>query len=266
VQRPENDSRPIMILVSGMPASGKSTLVEHLASELRLPFFTKDGLKVLLVDVDLVPVDELDEETSERLGAQAITALYHIAQRILEAGGSVLLEANFRAELTRSQIEPFHSQAIVRQVACKLPMYKIVERFEERQNGDERQSVIAEVDDIEQLAENLERKDNGPIVGVPTLLVDTSDGFDPTLRRSHVSAGRVNGPHRHEASHPNPGARTRVPRECAVMRHFDIRSRANLVNSAKRLPLGISPKPICPTRVKKGATLRSPLVEENHLR
>ena len=179
MQRLENNYESIMILVSGMPASGKSTLVEQLASELRLPYFTKDGLKELLFDADSVSIDELDEETSEPLGAQAITALYHIAQRILDAGGSVLLEANFRAELTRSQIEPFRSQAIVRQVACKLPMSKIVERFEERQKGDERHPVHAEVDDIEQLVEDLERKDYGPIVGIPTLLVDTSDGFDP---------------------------------------------------------------------------------------
>ena len=181
MQRPENDSQPIMILVSGMPASGKSTLVEQLASELRFPFFTKDGIKELLFDAEAVPVDELDEETSERLGAQAITALYHIAQRILDAGGSVLLEANFRAELTRTQIEPFRSQAIVRQVACKLPMDKIVERFEERQQGDERHPVHAGVDDVDQLVEDLERKDYGPIVGIPTLLVDTSDGFEPSL-------------------------------------------------------------------------------------
>jgi predicted kinase len=179
VQQAENDTQPTVILVSGMPASGKSTLAEQLAAALRIPFFTKDGIKELLFDAEDVGASEMDEETSERLGAQAMTVLYDIAQRMLDAGGSVLLEANFRAQLARTQIEPFLSQATVRQVACQLPMAQIVERFEERQEGDDRHPVHAEVDDVDQLVADLERKDYGPIPGIPTLLVDTSDGFDP---------------------------------------------------------------------------------------
>jgi predicted kinase len=169
----------MLILVSGMPASGKSTLAEQLAAELRVPFFTKDGIKELLFDAEGVSSAEMDEETSERLGAQAMTVLYDVAQRILNAGGSVLLEANFRARLARTQIEPFLSQATVRQVACHVPIDQIVERFEERQEGDERHPVHAEVDDVDQLVEDLEQKDYGPIPDIPTLMVDTSDGFDP---------------------------------------------------------------------------------------
>ncbi len=180
--RPGVDSQPILILVSGMPASGKSTLAEQLAAELRVPFFTKDGIKELLFDAEDVDASDMDEETSERLGAQAMTVLYDIAQRILDAGGSALLEANFRAQLARTQIGPFLSQATVRQVACQLPMAQIVERFEERQGGDERHPVHAEVDDVDRLVEDLQRKDYGPIPDIPTLLVDTSDGFDPPIR------------------------------------------------------------------------------------
>jgi len=181
VQQPENDSQPTVILVSGMPASGKSTLAEQLAAALGIPCFTKDGIKELLYDAEEVPANELDEETSERLGAQAITVLYYIAQRALDAGGSVLLEANFRSELARTQIEPFRSQARVLQVACQVPMERIVERFEERQEGDERHPVHTEVDDVDQLVEDLVVKDYGPIHGIPTLVVDTSEGLDPPL-------------------------------------------------------------------------------------
>ncbi len=175
-------SQPILILVSGMPASGKSTLAEQLAAELRVPFFTKDGIKELLFDAEDVDMSSMDEETSERLGAQAMTVLYDIARRILDANGSLVLEANFRAQLARTQIEPFLSQAAVRQVACQLPMEQLVQRFEERQDGDERHPVHTGVDDVQQLVEDLEHKDYGPIPDLPTLLVDTSDGFDPPLR------------------------------------------------------------------------------------
>lgn len=176
-----DESGPVLILVTGMPASGKSTLAEQLAAELGVPFFTKDGIKELLFDAEDVDSSEMDEETSERLGAQAMTVLYDIAQRIIDASGSVLLEANFRAPIARSQIEPFLSQVTVRQVACQVPMKQIVERFEGRQEADERHPVHAEVDDVDQLVEDLERKHYDPIPDLPTLLVDTSDGFDPPL-------------------------------------------------------------------------------------
>ena len=39
----------------------------------------------------------------------------------------------------------------------------------------------AEVDDVEKLVEDLERKDYGPIRGIPTLVVDTTDSLNPPL-------------------------------------------------------------------------------------
>lgn len=179
--RADHGEQALLILVSGMPASGKSTLAEQLAAALGIPCFTKDGIKELLFDAEAVDPEELDEETSERLGAQAMTVLYYVAQRVLDAGGSALLEANFRAQLARTQIEPFRSQAIVRQVACQVPIRQIVERFEERQDGADRHPVHTGVDDVDQLVEDLAHKDYGPIRGIPTLLVDTSDGLDPPL-------------------------------------------------------------------------------------
>ena len=38
------------ILVTGIPASGKSTIAEHLAKELSLPCFSKDAFKEILFD------------------------------------------------------------------------------------------------------------------------------------------------------------------------------------------------------------------------
>lgn len=181
MSRTETSPQPILVIVSGMPASGKTTLAEQLSAALGVPCFTKDGIKELLFDAEHVEPDELDEEISEQLGAQAITMLYYITRRILDSGGSVVLEANFRARIAQAQIEPFRSRATVRQVACHVPMRQIVERFEERQEHDERHPVHAEIDNVDQLVEDLERKDYGPIPGLPTLMVDTSDGFAPPL-------------------------------------------------------------------------------------
>lgn len=174
----ESDSRPIVILVSGLPASGKSTLAEQLAAELSVPYFTKDDFKELLFDTGGYSEAAMDESTSERFGAQGIALLFHIAQRLIEAGVSVVLEANFRADLTATEIEPLRARSTVRQVVCQLPMPEIVDRFESRQEEEERHPVHAGIDTIDQLVVDLHQKDYGPIPGLPTLIVDTSDGFD----------------------------------------------------------------------------------------
>src|SRR6187397_2538811 len=101
-----------------MPASGKSTLAAQLAAELGIPYFTKDDFKELLFDTGGYTEASMDESTSERFGAQGI----------IGAGVSVVLEANFRAELTAAEIGPIRARVSVRQVFCHLPVPEIVDR------------------------------------------------------------------------------------------------------------------------------------------
>lgn len=179
-ESPSSRSLPLLLLVSGMPASGKSTLAERLADELGVPCFTKDGFKELLFDAGSESPESLDEASSEVLGAQAIALLFHSADRLLSAETPVILEANFRAERTARQIGPLLERADVRQVHCYTPIEQITERFEQLQDEGERHPVHASVDDVEALERDLARKDYGPVpLDIPTLIVDTTDGFDP---------------------------------------------------------------------------------------
>lgn len=79
------------ILVSGMPASGKSTLADFLAKELGLPLLSKDSIKEILFD-DL-GFSSRDEKV--RLGVAAMDILYYAAGRLMAASQPFLLENNF---------------------------------------------------------------------------------------------------------------------------------------------------------------------------
>jgi tRNA uridine 5-carbamoylmethylation protein Kti12 len=41
---------PVLILVSGLPSSGKSTIAEYLSRHLRAPLFTRDMFKEIMFD------------------------------------------------------------------------------------------------------------------------------------------------------------------------------------------------------------------------
>ena len=175
-------AHPTLVLISGMPATGKSTLAEDLAQQLNWPVFTKDTFKELLYDVAGHDEDEFDEEESERIGAQSIALLLTIADALVSTDVNVVLEGNFRADLTANQLEPFLSRAYIRHVYCALDTDEIVERYANRLENDERHPVHVDTGDPEQLLAALQEKDYGPIrLPIPTLIVNTSDGFDPPL-------------------------------------------------------------------------------------
>jgi 2-phosphoglycerate kinase len=43
--------RPLLVIITGPPAAGKTTLGRQLAGALSLPFIHKDGIKEILFDV-----------------------------------------------------------------------------------------------------------------------------------------------------------------------------------------------------------------------
>lgn len=61
----------LFVIVSGPPASGKSTIAPAVARELSLPLIAKDTIKDALMSVLPVP----DVETSRQLGRGAVAAM-----------------------------------------------------------------------------------------------------------------------------------------------------------------------------------------------
>lgn len=86
--RPVSPLRPLFVVVSGPPASGKSTLAPPLAAALGLPLVAKDTIKEALLAVLEAP----DVEASRRVGRAAVRAMLAVA------GASpvgAVLESNF---------------------------------------------------------------------------------------------------------------------------------------------------------------------------
>jgi predicted kinase len=84
-------TKPFVLIVTGPPSSGKTTLGRRIADDMRLPFIYKDGIKELLFDT----LGWSDRAWSKRLGAATYEILFHIAEAQLRAGASFVLESNF---------------------------------------------------------------------------------------------------------------------------------------------------------------------------
>ena len=85
----------ILVIVSGPPGAGKTTIARRLASELRLPLIAKDDIKESLFD----SLGWSDLDWSKRLGAATWDLLWVLLDRIGAGRTPLIFESNFYAEI-----------------------------------------------------------------------------------------------------------------------------------------------------------------------
>ncbi len=81
-----------LIVITGMLASGKSTLASNLSFKTNIPYFCKDSFKEALVD----KYGFTTREENRILSIQAVKEMFVIAENHLKQDRDVILEANFR--------------------------------------------------------------------------------------------------------------------------------------------------------------------------
>lgn len=87
-------SRPQLVVVTGPPGAGKTTIAAALRERLGLPLIAKDALKETLGDA--LAFDG-DRHESQRLGIATFHLQFAIVRELLATGVSVIAEGNFHA-------------------------------------------------------------------------------------------------------------------------------------------------------------------------
>lgn len=113
---------PLVVLVTGPPASGKTTVARQLAARLRLPLVAKDTIKEALFDA----LGAGDLAWSQRLGEGTYLAMLGIAEESVAAGASIVLEANFTRG-AESHLAALPARFV--QVHCSAPLEVLQERY-----------------------------------------------------------------------------------------------------------------------------------------
>lgn len=107
--------RRCLIIVTGLPATGKSRFARTLASSLDLPLLAKDAIKEPLLDA----LGAVDAAASRRLSDLSFELLFALAAQI--PGPGLILEGNFRRGEHELRLVPLLTPATsVAQVLCRL--------------------------------------------------------------------------------------------------------------------------------------------------
>lgn len=173
-------TRPTLVIICGLPATGKTTLASRLSHELGWPLFAKDRLKELLHDTREPDASPVSREASMALGRQAIRLAYALTEDVLAAGASCIVEGNFLPGLAATGMQPLLAMARGRQVHCTVDGEVLLARYRRRHEDGERHPVHVDRGYEGEVRARIGTEASEPIpLAVPLLRVDTTDGWSP---------------------------------------------------------------------------------------
>ena len=165
----------MLILITGAPCTGKTTIAQHLAGNFHLPFVHKDGIKERLFD-RLGWKD--DRQWSKLLSLASYDLLYYFIDAQLKAGRSLIAEANFKADIDAPQILDLQVRYTFTpfQIFCYADPDILIQRFVER--GDSTELHPGHIDQIvaADIRNSLLKNEYRPLeVGGQIFKIDTTD-------------------------------------------------------------------------------------------
>ena len=113
---------PLLLLVTGPPGAGKTTLARRLSADLHLPVIHRDAIKEQLFDT----LGWRDREWSQRLGAASFELLYDLIALYLQYGHSLIAESNLDPDRAGSRLRALHDSHPFRAVQVMLSCDPIV--------------------------------------------------------------------------------------------------------------------------------------------
>lgn len=166
--------KPTLIIITGFPGTGKTSLGKKISNKFDLPFVSKDAFKEILFDV----LGTKDREWSKKIGMAGYDILYHITEENLKANKSLVIETNFDPNFANKKIYEFNEKYNFTpfQIRCITDGKILFQRFKERSNDSERHGGHCDNDNLEEWRPVLEKgKLESLEINGETFDIDTTD-------------------------------------------------------------------------------------------
>jgi predicted kinase len=158
---------PLLVIVSGPPAAGKTSIAVPLAERLGLPLLAKDALKETLHD----SLGGEGRAWSQRLGIATFDLMFRVLAELLANGCSAVAEGNF----TRRELFLALPPARLVEVHVTAPPEVLRERYASRP---QRHVVHYDREVVDEVPERAAAGEWNPLGLGQTIIVDTTQAVD----------------------------------------------------------------------------------------
>ncbi|MBV9845238.1 MAG: AAA family ATPase [Kutzneria sp.] len=169
---------PTLVVVSGPPATGKTTLAHAIAQAVGCPAICRDEIKEGMAHATPGFVGA----PGDQLTVRTLPTFFGVLELLLRAGVTTVAEAAFQDRLWRTGLAPLRSIARIRIVHCAVDAGVALQRMRRRCQENPLRRAHADPVLGDAAAHALSHNTFHRVrMDAPWIQVDTTDGYDPEL-------------------------------------------------------------------------------------
>lgn len=126
--------QPTIIIFTGLPGTGKTTLSRKISLQLGLPLIAKDDIKEIMYD----EIGWSDKAFSAKLARATLGIMDHVTEQHLKNELSIILESNYSPKLANEKFQSWQKRygCVIVQIICRTETDVLARRYYKRQHTD----------------------------------------------------------------------------------------------------------------------------------
>ncbi|MHC1694814.1 MAG: AAA family ATPase [Eubacteriales bacterium] len=176
-----NINKPYLIIITGRPGAGKTTLAQKLSDEICMPVISRDKIKEGYVNTFGKRHTQLPEDANKI----ATDIFFNTIISLLTDNVSVIAEAAFQHRVWGTMIDRFMEKSRVCVIICRVDEKVALDRFIQRGLDDPQREYFHGDKGVDMARKGIRVEISPyeePSLDAPTFYVDTSDGYVPSVK------------------------------------------------------------------------------------